>query len=645
MAGDPYFSSVQLLLHGDGSNAGTVFPDASRQSYTLIRTGNVVTSTAQFKYGTASILFDGTSDGLATSSSAALTLGANDFTIECWVRPVTGGRATDNDTRIWQIGLGATNGTLSLSCTGSDSPTRLALVCYTGGVWTTIIAAPATTIPNDVWTHVAVTRSGTTWTLWVDGASYATATSSFSPSGTTVYLGYGSGNTTDYNGYIDDFRYTKGVARYTGAFTAPTEAFPNYWEVEETLTDEVANRDSTGDQLPETVTETAGVGEVANAGYTREMEDLLFLTRSLSSITAYILRDTLSSTDSLGVSALFYRSVSDTAGTADVLKLNFGMVVRETLQLDPIQALSLRSKLTVTEIIQLSERLNAGRPITLTDGVGVARAVIGTIGALVLDQLRLTDLITPNSIYKRTQVEGIRIGDALLRFLGGAVSDTASFQDTLTPLYYINRTLTEGVGVAETITPRLVFRLIAQDTFGVDDVQVLKSIHRGTLTDGVEISAAYVSPDGVVTTWAINTKTGAVTEYSNYEFNSFARSGFKYLGAASTGLYELDGDDDAGDNIVSVIKSGLAQFGGSRFTAFKAAYLGIRGGGDFYLRLETGAGEFYNYKIVSQDMETTKVQMGKGLRARYFSFQLTSTGQDFDLESIEFVPLVAQRRV
>jgi hypothetical protein len=37
--------------------------------------------------------------------------------------------------------------------------------------------------------------------------------------------------------------------------------------------------------------------------------------------------------------------------------------------------------------------------------------------------------------------------------------------------------------------------------------------------------------------------------------------------------------------------------------------------------------------------------MGKGLRSRYFAFELVSTGQDFDLDTLEFIPLVADRRV
>jgi hypothetical protein len=136
-----------------------------------------------------------------------------------------------------------------------------------------------------------------------------------------------------------------------------------------------------------------------------------------------------------------------------------------------------------------------------------------------------------------------------------------------------------------------------------------------------------------------------VTEYSNYQFNSFAAMGSKYLGANENGLYELNGDDDDGEDIIAQIKSGFAQWAGARFTLFKGIYLGVRGEGDFVLRLTTGDGSTYNYGVSTRNMRSTKVHLGKGLRARYFAFELISTGQDFDLESIEFVPLIADRRV
>jgi hypothetical protein len=96
---------------------------------------------------------------------------------------------------------------------------------------------------------------------------------------------------------------------------------------------------------------------------------------------------------------------------------------------------------------------------------------------------------------------------------------------------------------------------------------------------------------------------------------------------------------------VAQIKSGFAQWAGTKLTGFKGAYLGVRGGGDYVLKLETGDGNTYIYAVSAKDMATTKITLGKGLRARYFAFELISTGQDFDLDTIEFVPLIAERRV
>jgi hypothetical protein len=143
----------------------------------------------------------------------------------------------------------------------------------------------------------------------------------------------------------------------------------------------------------------------------------------------------------------------------------------------------------------------------------------------------------------------------------------------------------------------------------------------------------------------MNTRTGAVTEYDNYAFNSFARIGDKYIGASESGLYELLGDDDAGADIVATIRSGFAQWSGTHMGSFKGMYLATRGEGDFILKVITADNKEYHYAVAAQDSRTTKITTGKGLRARYFAFELISTGQDFNLDTIEFIPLVADRRV
>ena len=76
------------------------------------------------------------------------------------------------------------------------------------------------------------------------------------------------------------------------------------------------------------------------------------------------------------------------------------------------------------------------------------------------------------------------------------------------------------------------------------------------LADVISMTGLYVSPSGAVTTWAINTRTNAVTEYTNYNFSSFAQMGSKYIAANSSGIYELDGDSDAGAAIIAEVQSG-----------------------------------------------------------------------------------------
>ena len=133
------FSDVSLLLHGNGQNGGTVFTDSSLNNFTLTRAGNTITSTAQFKYGTASILFDGSGDYLSLGYNSAIDLIGSSFTIECWVRPSSfkpygtrifstggGGVAWNNTTGIHTLFQFGVNGEIELQISsGTATPVAL----------------------------------------------------------------------------------------------------------------------------------------------------------------------------------------------------------------------------------------------------------------------------------------------------------------------------------------------------------------------------------------------------------------------------------------------------------------------------------------------------------------------------------------
>jgi hypothetical protein len=66
---------------------------------------------------------------------------------------------------------------------------------------------------------------------------------------------------------------------------------------------------------------------------------------------------------------------------------------------------------------------------------------------------------------------------------------------------------------------------------------------------------------------------------------------------------------------------------------------------DVLLKLVTGDGIEYIYEVRPLDMRTKRVNLGKGLRSRWFSWELIVPGYDFDFSAIEFIPITTQRRV
>lgn len=187
--------------------------------------GNAQVSTSVVKYGTGSIYLDGTGDWLSTPPNANAAMGTADFTIEFWINSTQTSR-TD------PIGVKAATSTVGWwgLVANRTSSGQLEWLENTNSR----ISASSTNWNNGSWNHVAVTRSGSSVRMFVNGTQVgSTYTTSFSygVNGTNNYalmIGYlFAGGVNSLNGYIDDLRITKGYARYTTTFTPPTAAFPN----------------------------------------------------------------------------------------------------------------------------------------------------------------------------------------------------------------------------------------------------------------------------------------------------------------------------------------------------------------------------------------------------------------------------------
>ena len=224
MAGDAHFDNVSLLLHCNGSDGSTTFTDSSAHAHSITPSGDAQIDTAQSKWGGASGLFDGTGDWLTCPSHSSLDLQTGDFTIECWIRPsalssyhTIASHLHSDGYSPWVLYLDAWN----------KSPKLVFSFSTTSSNWRIETAEGA--LSTGTWYHVAATRSGNDFRLFLDGDLIGTQTRSITLRSTAAPVRIGVNNPVDFPnlfaGWIDDFRITKGVARYTAAFDAPTAEF------------------------------------------------------------------------------------------------------------------------------------------------------------------------------------------------------------------------------------------------------------------------------------------------------------------------------------------------------------------------------------------------------------------------------------
>ena len=221
--GDTY---TKLLLHMDGTGGSKAFLDSSPQPHTITANGNAQIDTAQSKFGGASGLFHGTGDYLSVPDSADWYFGTGDFTIDFWVRFNALPAVNTWSMFANQYADGTHRWFLALECRAG--PLYLYRIFVQDGGVLVDISTANTGVAVNTWYHVALVRSGSSWYVFQGGTQVgATATDADGVPDVAASLligGYGTGQHC-LNGWLDEFRLSKGVARWTSNFTPPTAPY------------------------------------------------------------------------------------------------------------------------------------------------------------------------------------------------------------------------------------------------------------------------------------------------------------------------------------------------------------------------------------------------------------------------------------
>lgn len=220
-----YDENLKLLSNFEGADAATTIKDESERGNYISFYNHTKIKTTTAKFGNSSILFDGTDDYLGVQDSDNWNFGTGDFTIEGWFNFSGTGEQTimgqyqDANNR-WRIEKDATTHNLLMIFVSGGTTQGYYYMTSAWGSFAT-----------GTWFHLAYIRNGSNAYIFINGVSQTLTTfTSFSTNNVgnivgPLYMGQTGASTLYFNGYMDEIRISKGIARWTSNFTSPTSAY------------------------------------------------------------------------------------------------------------------------------------------------------------------------------------------------------------------------------------------------------------------------------------------------------------------------------------------------------------------------------------------------------------------------------------
>jgi hypothetical protein len=651
---------TKVLLHFNGDDNGTVFTDESGKTWTRVSTP--VTDTDIKKFGSAAGDFTVNNQHLQCANNAELNVGSSDFTIDCWVYFTS---KTVNTCGLFSLtgesdtaqgilfGYAVGNGFLGLYVDSNGN-----------GDWDVVSDADAWSADYSIgqWYHMALVRYGNSMYTYLDGVKINT----YDVTGKSVHFGAGdhfinSGLGSGFVCHIEEFRFSVGIARWTGAsFTPPTTEYigapTTYYKsaIEEIIFTElvagglisvdlivdawsIIDAGQHGLFYPDTLADViVAVDAVSNvflfidivAETISVIESVIDLNTKLNSISDAIM---IWDTPMTGWSKL----VADTLTVIDAVLKVHGIPVSEWLTLNEALIGNWDGVEGISESLLISDLAEAIRTIldTIADSITFADAVLFILSLQVLDNIHLFPGISIQATTNTLQEEILRLADDAKQGWDKLLEDAISMVDFSTVIWYLLSSITDEVTATDAVSNFLKISTVVPDNVTIAESLATQGTLYSLISELISFNIS-VTFDGEV--WqciVINNKEFDISVYSNFSFNSYCAWGKTAYGMKADGLYKLEGTTDQG----TVIKAGVvfppSNFGSEHKKHFRKAALGVSGT-KTTLKVETETGD--KIFLVSQG----KATIDQALYGKDWTFSIT----EFEtLDFLELIPIIMTR--
>jgi len=330
----------------------------------------------------------------------------------------------------------------------------------------------------------------------------------------------------------------------------------------------------------------------------------------------------------------------------------------ESLILKILERLDLSDNLTgprtttdnVAEVLSITDSILIGFIIPILESLVISDinnadiTKVAEVKELILSLDSTSNLVTFNN----TLLEVLDILDTLNYGVSKTITEIVALSDLVSSTLKAVNTIVSTILCSESVDIHSSIFLFNSEELSILDITENKVLFNSLLKDDLIISVGGIEGGEDYISYLLSPETFSISTYSNYDFYGSAKIDGKYLFINKNGLFKYGGDTDDGEDIISRIKTAAMSFGTSNLKQLPNFYMGLSNSNKIVLKVSVDgkADIFYKLNKTSENLETQKIAIGKGLIGRYFQFEIiTQQNTQFELESLEFYPLTLKRKL
>lgn len=346
-------------------------------------------------------------------------------------------------------------------------------------------------------------------------------------------------------------------------------------------------------------------------------------------------------------------ALAETADTTEALTTLFASMLRETSVASATYVVGATTSIAVIDTAAVRDVIQQSINQLIADSAaGAAAFSLGAALALVdVADAAATQTSTYNSVMMVAEL--IATLEAYNGADGYDVTESGVLSETYVARVEALAAMIEAAQAVDTDTALVhVMQSAADSADGATTITSAGSLLNALLNDAVLATIRLNIGGELFTGWVLNADTLAPSEYqfADLQFNSACKHGDTYLLAADDGIYQFT-EETGVETVMTYIKTGKTDFGSDLKKRVVNSYMVYSASGQMVLKVTTS--EFgnlvtRNYRMTPQAADTTdtrRIDIGKGIKSRYWQFEVVGEGVDCDIDEIGMLPIVLSRRL